>query len=129
MAFDFDDTQTLPRMAFGQVRFASESAVTMSDGLRTMADCADLVLAAARGQEIGLAPWVKGRMLEMMGVLLLRASQLPEERREAMFRVWAERGPVMATELIDRAKEREGKMVAPEDLAAMWMGCPDGPEI
>ena len=129
MAFDFDDPPLLPRPVMEWYRPNAGYAINAAQGLHILVGCADLLMRAEHGHEISFAPGVEGRMLEAMGVLLLRAAHMPEQRRPAMFRWWAKRGPAQVLELIRRAKQREGKMLLPEDLPTMWAGCPDGPEL
>lgn len=95
-------------------------------GLTTMMSCVNVLMRARRERRIDFAPGVTATMLETMGVLLMRAAHVGNERREAVFHHWLEVGPSQIDELIERVSAREGKLLMPEDLASMFMGKPPG---
>jgi hypothetical protein len=123
-------TARVRRMGGGEFDFSKhDNAADVNRVLKTFKDCADRIFVAEGANEIKLEPGVTGTMLEVMGLLLMRAAHTPPENgREAMLRIWADRGPQMIDELIETVKTRPGTMMVRDDFA-MFMGCPDGYEI
>jgi hypothetical protein len=133
MASDYDEPKTTSvwsqKSGYSEFDFTEHAnRADVNRGLTVLLDCANMIFDSATAMEIKLEVGITGRMLEMMGILLTRAAHTPEDKREAMFRMWADQGPQMINELIDRVKAREGKLLVREDVT-MFMGCPGGYEI
>jgi hypothetical protein len=126
--YNLDKPKLWPPKTGGSFNFTYDHRADVEPGLKIMLACADQLFDSQKLMEIKLDAGVTGRMLEVMGLLLMRAAHLPEDRRALMFVRWAEQGPILIDEMIERAKAREGRLVVRDDVS-MFMGCPDGYEI
>ena len=102
---------------------------TMEDldvGLTTMLSCMNTLLKARDDGKILFAEGVTGRMLETMGVFLMRAAHATDKSREAMFHHWLSHGPDILEGLIQAVAAREEKLLMPDDLTSAFMGKPPG---
>jgi hypothetical protein len=133
MAPDYDKPKTIAgwsqKSGFREFDFTThDNRADVNRGLSVLLDCANLLFDSETATEIKLGPGVTGRMLEMMSILLMRAAHTTEDKRELMFKFWAEQGPLRIDELIETVKARDGKTMVRDDVS-MFMGCPDGYEI
>jgi hypothetical protein len=123
----FDDLTTTQQVSgIGSAHQVLDAAADARWGLEQMVKCANLLFEKMTAREIKFAPGVPGAMLEMMGVLLLRAAHLPEAKRAIFFECWAKEGTEKIKQIIGGAQQRGG-LVAPDDLA-VFLRCipPDG---
>jgi len=126
--FGFDD----PPVRYKFETFKTEKAQTEYDGfedvnrgLETLRACANFFFHARKEGSIEFGIGTTEAMLEMMGILLVRAAHCSSEERTAMFHRWEQNGPQQCVDIIRGVTEREVKVLMPDDFSA-FLKCPRG---
>jgi len=121
--FSFEDTTPAETTSF--IFADRDNAADINKGLKSLLYCANLFFTARESETIEFRVGVTESMLEMMGILLIRAAHCSSEQRTEVFQRWIEQGPQQCNALIEKVAEREVKILAPDDLA-MFLRCPRG---
>jgi hypothetical protein len=121
--YAYDETPTRQGTFADPVDFQTktENPAGVILGFRVMVNFANLLFEAEKKKEIHFKPGTTAMILEMMGLLLMRAAHLTEDKRPIFFTCWAKAGPVKLGQLIASVKGKGG-LLAPEDLA-VFLGC------
>jgi len=83
-------------------------------------------MRARKEERIEFAAGVTAEVLETTGILLMRASNASNLRREQIFRHWGEAGVPMVEDLVAAVAARPDRLLRPVDVRTMFMGKPPG---
>jgi hypothetical protein len=103
-----------------------DTSLACDMALGTITTCIDLLMRARKEERIEFAAGVTAEVLETTGILLMRASNASNRRREQIFRHWGEAGVPMVEDLVAAVAARPDRLLRPVDIRTMFMGKPPG---